>query len=202
MLGTALHVRGGGAVASETLATRMLWALRSGYLVEVSSRAWYADAAAVSVVLHPTHLHPALERFLTCAHTDVSVAWGDVSRTRVSYGVDAFALEDAARERLRAVVRYAQSDPEVSRIYVDGHTDASGERRHNVRLSKRRAEAVAGFLRTEVDAAGTEHPIDVVVRYHGARYPIASNDSAAGKAQNRRTTVRLERAGETRTAQR
>ena len=203
VLGSAVHVRGGGAVASTTLAQRMLWSLRSGLRVEVGSPAWFADGLGVRVIVPPTYLHPALESFLECAQTDVSVAWGDVSRTRVMYSVDAHALADAARERLRAVARYALSDLQVRKIYVDGHTDASGAERHNARLSRRRAETVAGFLREAIAAVGEDgRKIDVVVRYHGARYPIAANDDAVGRAQNRRTTVRLARVGETRTAAR
>jgi outer membrane protein OmpA-like peptidoglycan-associated protein len=33
----------------------------------------------------------------------------------------------------------------------------------------------------------------ILTRYHGERYPIATNDTAAGRAKNRRVTVQFDR---------
>ena len=80
------------------------------------------------------------------------------------------------------------ADSTVTAIYVDGHTDSSGRRIYNRRLSKARAEAVTDYL-----IKGGIPATIIQTRYHGERYPVVKNTSKANKAQNRRTTVRLMR---------
>jgi len=70
----------------------------------------------------------------------------------------------------------------------NGHTDASATERKNQPLSKRRAESVAAFLRSQ----GVPKEL-LIVRYHGGPYSVANNHAPAGRARNRRTTVRLAR---------
>jgi NitT/TauT family transport system substrate-binding protein len=68
-------------------------------------------------------------------------------------------------------------------LKVSGNTDNVGSHDSNVELSKRRAQAVADFL---VGKYG--FPRDkFIVEGHGPDDPVASNDTDAGKAQNRRT---------------
>ena len=52
-------------------------------------------------------------------------------------------------------------------------------------LSRRRAEAVAGYLQKNYELG----PDRVVANWYGAENPIASNDTAEGRAQNRRIEV-------------
>ncbi|WP_053333427.1 OmpA family protein [Haliangium ochraceum] len=69
-------------------------------------------------------------------------------------------------------------------IEVTGHTDASGSRGENRRISEDRARLVQAMLiQAGVDAALIE------VKGVGGDDPIASNDTAAGRAKNRRVTV-------------
>jgi outer membrane protein OmpA-like peptidoglycan-associated protein len=63
-----------------------------------------------------------------------------------------------------------------------------GNRYDNRRLSERRAYRVTDYLvNAGIDAAM------ILTRYHGERYPIASNDTAAGRAKNRRVTLQFDR---------
>ncbi|WP_417448870.1 OmpA family protein [Kordiimonas sp.] len=77
---------------------------------------------------------------------------------------------------------------EYEKTYVDvlGHTDSSGTESYNMQLSQNRAQAVASVLTQK----GVE-PARLVVRGYGEQYPIASNDTASGKAQNRRVEIAL-----------
>ncbi len=74
----------------------------------------------------------------------------------------------------------------VKDINVIGHTDSVGSDAYNMRLSERRAMAVRNFLVSEgvngsiIDASGM-----------GLRDPVASNDTAAGRALNRRVEVHV-----------
>ena len=66
-------------------------------------------------------------------------------------------------------------------IEVAGHTDSEGAPERNALLSKRRAQAVVDYLVSAgVDAKR------VTAKGYGEERPIASNDTAEGKAQNRR----------------
>jgi outer membrane protein OmpA-like peptidoglycan-associated protein len=66
-------------------------------------------------------------------------------------------------------------------IEIGGHTDSDGSRATNQRLSEKRATAVAGYLAQK----GIPHARMKVVGYGEAR-PIVSNDTADGRARNRR----------------
>jgi OOP family OmpA-OmpF porin len=68
-----------------------------------------------------------------------------------------------------------------SEIEVAGHTDSEGAPERNLNLSKRRAQAVVDYL----VEAGVDSGHITAVGY-GETKPIASNDTAEGKAQNRR----------------
>lgn len=187
-LGLATHIDGGGAVARGALASRMLDALRDGFDLQISAPAWFAGDSPVDVTIAATRFHDAYDEFLSCAATNVNVAWAQLSRTRITYETDEHELTQDAERLLAGIARFVAQDPSVEKIYVDGHTDGSGTKVRNHALSKRRATTVAECLR--------KYGIDreVVVRFHGAAYPVADNATFAGKAANRRTTVRLERA--------
>lgn len=71
-------------------------------------------------------------------------------------------------------------------INVVGHTDSSGGRDLNMRLSEQRADSVASNLITQGVEASRISTSGV-----GPDQPIASNSTAEGKAQNRRVTITL-----------
>lgn len=71
-------------------------------------------------------------------------------------------------------------------IAVAGHTDSTGSREYNQRLSEKRAQKVAGYLKSQNIV---EARFDVVG--FGEDYPIADNSDAAGRAQNRRVELTL-----------
>jgi OmpA-OmpF porin, OOP family len=68
------------------------------------------------------------------------------------------------------------------KVEIDGYTDSTGEAAHNLDLSKRRAAAVMKVL---VDQFGIDQS-RLTSNGFGAGNPIASNDTADGRAQNRR----------------
>ena len=73
-----------------------------------------------------------------------------------------------------------------TRVNVVGHTDSSGSRDLNLRLSEQRADSVASNLITQGVEASRISTSGV-----GPDQPIASNSTAEGKAQNRRVTITL-----------
>jgi outer membrane protein OmpA-like peptidoglycan-associated protein len=76
-------------------------------------------------------------------------------------------------------------------VLVEGHTDNTGSDEYNQSLSERRAESVRSFLISDgVDAQR------VLARGYGKSYPIAGNDSAAGRQLNRRVEIVILKAGQ------
>jgi len=72
-------------------------------------------------------------------------------------------------------------------VIVAGHTDSIGSDAYNMKLSRRRADAVRDYL--------VKHGIPakrIRVEAFGKRNPVASNDTADGRAQNRRVELNLE----------
>lgn len=73
---------------------------------------------------------------------------------------------------------------QVYSVTVIGYTDTTGDADYNMGLSKRRAEAVSDFLATLGVPADKTRTLG-----RGENDPIASNDTAEGRAQNRRVEV-------------
>ncbi|MFL1022878.1 OmpA family protein [Vibrio parahaemolyticus] len=73
------------------------------------------------------------------------------------------------------------------KIQVVGHTDSTGSEAYNQRLSERRAQAVADYLKRMGIAESR-----LTVTGQGESRPVVSNDTAEGRAQNRRVEVVFE----------
>lgn len=72
------------------------------------------------------------------------------------------------------------------KIEIAGHTDSQGDDASNMLLSQRRANAVMEYLISK----GVE-PERMIAKGYGETVPVASNETADGRAQNRRTEVRI-----------
>jgi outer membrane protein OmpA-like peptidoglycan-associated protein len=69
-------------------------------------------------------------------------------------------------------------------VQVEGHTDSQGGEEYNLQLSDRRAYAV----RDALTSRGIS-PTRIQTRGLGEAFPVATNDTAAGRQQNRRVEV-------------
>jgi outer membrane protein OmpA-like peptidoglycan-associated protein len=108
-----------------------------------------------------------------------------------------FVLEDCNFETGKSTLlpqSYAVIDELVAylnrkddeRIELGGHTDNVGNAAKNLKLSLDRAKAVMAYLISKGIEQGR-----VTAKGYGMTKPIASNKTAAGKAQNRRTEVKI-----------
>ncbi|RYF92869.1 MAG: OmpA family protein [Caulobacteraceae bacterium] len=94
-------------------------------------------------------------------------------------------LRPGAAERLEPLADYLDANPSV-RIRIDGFTDSVGSDASNLTLSRNRARAVSGALRT----LGVD-PGRMQMFGHGEASPVASNGTPDGRRLNRRVEVSL-----------
>lgn len=73
------------------------------------------------------------------------------------------------------------------KIIVEGHTDSTGSEDYNQQLSQERAESVKRYLTSQGVEAGR-----ITAVGKGESFPVANNDTAAGRQQNRRVEVIIE----------
>ena len=73
-----------------------------------------------------------------------------------------------------------------SSLIISGHTDSVGSAESNLTLSERRAESVASYLIRRNVKSGR-----LITRGYGERRPIASNETVAGRAVNRRVEIQI-----------
>ncbi|MEM1216491.1 MAG: DUF6089 family protein [Bacteroidota bacterium] len=94
-------------------------------------------------------------------------------------------LKKSSREKLRELVSLLTSYPYYD-LKISGHTDDRGSDEANLRLSKARAAACLNFLSEEgIAKTRMEHT------GYGENQPIADNNTAQGRAQNRRVNFEL-----------
>ncbi len=85
---------------------------------------------------------------------------------------------------LDKIVTAIRTFPSAS-VVVSGHTDSVGGNRVNLNLSQRRAETVASFL----EKIGGFEKTHLTAIGYGESRPVASNETVAGRASNRRIEV-------------
>jgi len=106
-----------------------------------------------------------------------------VSMPDVLFDFNKYTLKPEARERLAKVSGILLAYPGLN-VQVEGHTDSIGSDEYNQKLSQERADTVRGFLVSQGVASN-----NVTAEGFGKRDPIASNDSASGRQQNRRVEL-------------
>jgi len=106
-----------------------------------------------------------------------------VNMSDVLFDTAKFTLRPLAREKLAKVAGIVSGHPGL-RLDVEGHTDSVGGDDYNQRLSEQRGDAVRDYLTQEGMAAGS-----VTAKGLGKSDPVASNDTASGRQQNRRVEI-------------
>ena len=106
-----------------------------------------------------------------------------VNMSDVLFDTGKYSLRPLAREKLAKVAGIVSGHPSL-RLDVEGHTDSVGGDDYNQRLSEQRGAAVRDYLTEQGMALGS-----VTARGFGKTQPVASNDTAQGRQQNRRVEL-------------
>jgi outer membrane protein OmpA-like peptidoglycan-associated protein len=103
----------------------------------------------------------------------------------ITFAYDSATVQPQFQPTLNQV---AEVLSQYNQTYIDvyGHTDSTGSDAYNQTLSERRAASVAAYL--------TSHGVQsarIGTRGFGETQPIASNDTDAGRAANRRVEIKI-----------
>jgi len=106
-----------------------------------------------------------------------------VNMSDVLFDTGKYSLRPLAREKLAKVAGIVSGHPGL-RLDVEGYTDSVGGDDYNQQLSEQRGGAVRDYLTGQGMAAGS-----VTAKGFGKTQPVASNDTAEGRQQNRRVEL-------------
>ena len=105
----------------------------------------------------------------------------------VNFPTNSSVIGNAYDSEISRVADFMKENPETI-VEIAGHSDSRGDADYNQFLSQRRAEAVAGRL---TGPLGVD-PARVEAVGYGEEQPIASNNTADGRAANRRVEARIQ----------
>ncbi len=94
-------------------------------------------------------------------------------------------LQPAARANIESLSRILNKYPDTN-ILIEGDTDNEGTAEYNQHLSERRAQSVADYQKGQGVAGSRISTVGL-----GESHPVASNETAAGRQQNRRVEVAI-----------
>lgn len=106
-----------------------------------------------------------------------------VNMSDVLFDTGSATLKPGAREKLAKISGILLAHPGLN-LQVEGHTDSVGSDEFNQQLSERRAGSVRDFLAQQGVPANS-----IAARGFGKTQPVASNETAEGRQQNRRVEL-------------
>jgi len=112
----------------------------------------------------------------------------DESGKIITHGIlfdpDQYIIKGESFKTLKEIGRLLEDEPDL-RLSIEGHTDSDGSEAHNSELSHNRSKAVVDYMIQNygIDAGRLE------ARGWGESKPIDTNDTAEGKANNRRVEL-------------
>src|SRR6516162_1904160 len=101
----------------------------------------------------------------------------------VHFDFDKAVIRDIDKPVLDEAAETLKSNPNV-KVEVNGYCDAIGGVAYNLKLSQRRAEAVAGYLENKGIPAS-----QLIPQGFGKTHFVATNSTAVGRAENRRVEL-------------
>ncbi|WP_051694176.1 OmpA family protein [Desulfohalovibrio reitneri] len=104
----------------------------------------------------------------------------------IQFDVDSAEIKPAYRAELDRIGRLLRDHPGAM-VEIGGHTDSTGSAAYNEKLSQRRAESVKSYIENNFNIDGDR----LDARGYGESRPVASNQTKAGRAGNRRVEAKV-----------
>jgi OOP family OmpA-OmpF porin len=109
---------------------------------------------------------------------------GKIVTHGILFDVDSHKIKGESYKTLKDIGQLLQDDPEL-RLSIEGHTDSDGSDEHNLTLSHNRASSVRDYLISTYSIK----PERLEAKGWGESKPMDTNDTAEGKANNRRVEL-------------
>jgi OOP family OmpA-OmpF porin len=103
----------------------------------------------------------------------------------VNFEFNSATLTAESRPVLDEVAADLKKHPRL-RVELQGHTDSAGRDAYNLQLSRRRADAVRGYLVAQGVSAE-----QLTAKGYGETQPAADNSTESGRAENRRVEMNV-----------
>jgi len=103
-----------------------------------------------------------------------------------NFDFDKVHLRPAGEAKVDHAVKLMQENPNL-RVVAEGYTDSIGSDAYNQKLSERRAGTVRDYMVSKGISASR-----ITTRGFGKARPVASNQTAEGRAENRRVEISAE----------
>ncbi|BCQ64415.1 hypothetical protein PBOI14_61650 [Pseudomonas sp. Boi14] len=126
------------------------------------------EGGVSEVRLLPVKFSKAYGDYQSCMAKLLPMNYEQVKQAEIGFPGGGIDLDARAKAKLQVMVDFIKADPTVNHVELDGHSDNSGNRLTNRDLSRRRALAVMEFFKANGLAEN-----QIVVRFHGERYPLA-----------------------------
>lgn len=119
-----------------------------------------------------------------CGFSENAGDWSLGLNDKILFATNDSQLKDDSRQQIQKMASQLAATG-LKHMRMDGHTDNYGESSYNEALSLKRADRVA-----DAWAAGAHIPrTNLQTRGLGEKYPVASNKTSQGRAENRRVTI-------------
>jgi len=105
---------------------------------------------------------------------------------KIQFAYNKAEILQASFALMDELAKVMQENPQVQKVSIEGHASDEGEEQHNLVLSKARAEAVRAYLVGKGVSAERLSSTG-----YGETKPLVSNDSDAGREQNRRVEFHI-----------
>ncbi len=160
------------------------------FLTIPTNRSYAFFASASGYLFHSEHfnlegVHSAEKPYRKDIELNPIRIGGIMVMRNIFFETDSYQLKDKSIAELKKIFELLNLNPTV-RIEVGGHTDNVGSTSYNLTLSENRARSVAQFL--------VEQGINqsrVTWKGYGLTKPIGDNATEDGRAENRRTEIRI-----------
>lgn len=103
----------------------------------------------------------------------------------ILFVTNSYELQSAAKANIESLSKILNKYPDTN-ILIEGDTDNEGSQEFNQKLSERRAQSVADYHKGQGVSGSRISTVG-----HGELNPVASNETASGRQQNRRVEVAI-----------
>jgi len=117
-------------------------------------------------------------------HNQYSLGSGVLLPSKILFEFDDWRLKPEAIKVISTVHDlFHQSNSKD--VLIKGHTCSLGTEAYNMKLSRKRAQSVADYLRNSKGVSQDR----IRIEYYGEQFPVASNDTEEGRMMNRRVDI-------------